>query len=44
MSAAGLALVGEARATINGEPADDPQEPLVAGDLVAISAARAWRG
>jgi molybdopterin-guanine dinucleotide biosynthesis protein A len=44
MSAAGLALVGEILVTINGEPADDPQEPLVAGDLVAISAARAWRG
>jgi molybdopterin-guanine dinucleotide biosynthesis protein A len=36
--AAGCTLAG---ARIDGRPAADPQEPLVAGDLVALSAARA---
>jgi molybdopterin-guanine dinucleotide biosynthesis protein A len=35
-SAAGLALAGSVPATINGEPADDPQEPLVTGDIVVL--------
>lgn len=41
VAAAGFALAGDILATINGEPAADPQEPLVTGDLVALSAARA---
>lgn len=44
LSAAGFALAGDMLATINGELAADPQEPLVTGDLVALSAARAGRG
>jgi hypothetical protein len=35
-SAAGVAPGGRVLATVNGRPADDPQEPLVAGDVVAL--------
>jgi molybdopterin-guanine dinucleotide biosynthesis protein A len=39
--AATLARAGGGPATINGRPATDPQEPLAAGDRVALSAATA---
>jgi molybdopterin-guanine dinucleotide biosynthesis protein A len=39
--AATLDRAGGGPATINGRPATDPQEPLVGGDRVALSAARA---
>jgi molybdopterin-guanine dinucleotide biosynthesis protein A len=35
-SAAGVQLGDGVLATVNGRPADDPQEPLVAGDVVAL--------
>lgn len=43
-AAAGLGVTAELFATINGETADDPQEPLVTGDIVVLSAATAGRG
>lgn len=39
--AATLAAAGGGPATINGRPADDPEEPLVAGDVVRLLAAPA---
>jgi molybdopterin-guanine dinucleotide biosynthesis protein A len=38
---AGIGLAGNILATIGGERADDPQQPLVTGDVVVLSAARA---
>jgi molybdopterin-guanine dinucleotide biosynthesis protein A len=36
LAAAGLSLGDGVSATLNGRPADDPQEPLVAGDVVVL--------
>jgi hypothetical protein len=36
LSAAGVRLGDGVLATLNGRPVDDPREPLVAGDVVAL--------
>ena len=41
--AATLGAAGEGAATINGRPAGDPEEPLVAGDVIAFAMRRAYR-
>jgi hypothetical protein len=39
-----MALGEGVSATLNGRPADDPQEPLVAGDAVVLRGGPSSRG